>query len=200
MPRAKNVDEYLRAHPEWEAALVKLRKALLDCGLEECIKWGAPCYTVDGKNVVGIAAFKEHCGLWFFQGVHLADPDGVLVNAQEGKTKAMRQMRFGAAKEIRVGRIKAYAKEAMANERAGVRTGPARADGKAAEVPPELQQALGRRKKLQAAFAGLTPGRQREYCAYIAEAKRAATKESRVAKVLPLIEAGVGLHDKYRNC
>lgn len=198
MPRASSVDEYLALHPVWDAALRKLRQVLLDCGLEECIKWGAPCYTLAGKNVVGIGAFKEHCALWFFQGVHLKDPDRVLVNAQDGKTKAMRQMRFSSAKEVLVKRIKAYAKEAMANEAAGKKTGPSR--GKAVVVPDELAAALKKRKKLQAAFAALTPGKQREYCEHIAAAKREATKASRLEKILPMIEAGAGLHDKYRNC
>jgi len=34
----------------------------------------------------------------------------------------------------------------------------------------------------------------------LAEAKREATKRSRLEKVLPMIRDGQGLHDKYRNC
>ena len=67
-------------------------------------------------------------------------------------------------------------------------------------VPAELDQALAGNRQAKAAFAQLTPGRQREYATYVAEAKREATRVGRTEKVIPMILAGVGLHDKYRNC
>ena len=54
MKRAKNVDEYIELHPEWAGALRKLRRILQSSELEETVKWGGPCYTLAGKNVVGI--------------------------------------------------------------------------------------------------------------------------------------------------
>ena len=194
MQRAKSVEHYIESHPEWDAALVKLRKAILDCGLEETIKWGTPCYTAGGKNVVGIGAFKGYVGLWFHQGALLKDPDGVLINAQEGKTKALRQWRFQAAREIKVGRVKAYVREALANQEAGKAVRPSA--GPMPAMPPELEAVLDRRH--QKAFAALTPGRQREYCEYVASAKRESTRVSRAEKVLPMIAEGVGLNDRYR--
>lgn len=68
------------------------------------------------------------------------------------------------------------------------------------ELPPELAAALKKRAKAKKGYDALTPGKQREYANYIAGAKRDATKQSRIEKILPMIEAGVGLHDKYRNC
>jgi len=198
MQRAKSVDDYIQKHPDWEDALNKLRKTLQATELEETVKWGAPCYTLEGKNVVGLAAFKEYVGLWFHQGVFLKDPDGVLVNAQEGTTKALRQWRFAGAKEIKVGRIKAYVKEAIENQRAGKAVKPDRA--KPVVVPGELKAALAKQPKAKRAFAALTKGKQREYADYISSAKRAETKASRIAKTLPMIAAGVGLNDKYRSC
>lgn len=35
---------------------------------------------------------------------------------------------------------------------------------------------------------------------YVAEAKREETRLRRVEKILPMIRAGGGLHDRYRNC
>ena len=64
---------------------------MLACALGETVKWGGPVYTANGRNVVGLAAFKSCFGLWFFDGARLADKDRVLVNAQEGKSKSMRQ-------------------------------------------------------------------------------------------------------------
>ena len=94
MKQARSVDQYIEMNTEWAAVLRKLRKILDDAGLQESIKWGGPCYTLDDANLVGMSAFAEHVALWFYQGVFLKDADQVLVNAGEGKTKALRQWRF----------------------------------------------------------------------------------------------------------
>ena len=100
MKKTKTVEDYIAGNGEWTEALEKLRSILLDTEMEETVKWGAPVYTIDGKNVVGIGAFKSYVGLWFFQGVFLKDKEKVLVNAQEGKTKALRQWRFSGSGEM----------------------------------------------------------------------------------------------------
>lgn len=198
MARAKTVDEYIDQHADWRGCLDKLRKELLAAGFDETIKWGAPSYGVDGKNVVGLGAFQQHCALWFHQGVFLSDPDGVLQNAQDDKTKAMRQWRFASERDVKVTRVRVYLREALANQRAGKERAPDR--DRAVTVPPELAAAFAARPALKKAFDALTPGRRREYADHVAEAKREATRLARVEKVTPMIEAGVGLHDKYRNC
>ena len=65
-------------------------------------------------------------------------------------------------------------------------------------MPAELQAALSKRKELGEAFTALSPGKQREYAEYIAEAKQQATKSRRIEKILPMISAGLGLNDRYR--
>lgn len=199
MQRAKTVDGYIKDHPEWADALTKLRDICNSTDLEETIKWGAPCYTIDGKNIVGLAAFKEYAGLWFHQGALLKDPDNVLINAGETKTKALRQWRFTSAKDIKTRTVKAYINEAIANQRAGKAIKPTR-NTSAVKVPAELEAAFKSNKKARAAFDALTPGKRREYAAHVAEAKREATRLSRTEKIIPMILSGVGLHDKYRNC
>ncbi len=198
MKRAKSVDDYIESHPEWATALKKLRKILTATELEETVKWGGPCYTIGGKNVVGIGAFSEYVGLWFHQGVFLADPDQVLINAQAGTTRGLRQWRFASAKEIAPGRVKAYVLEAIENQKQGKAIVANR--DKPVVVPPALKSALARKAKARKAFEALTKGKQREYAEHIASAKQQKTVESRLAKVLPMIEAGVGLNDKYRKC
>ncbi len=199
MKGAKTVDEYLERHVAWRPLLDKLRKELLAAGFEETVKWGAPSYTIDGKNVVGLGAFKEHVALWFHQGVFLGDPDGVLIVGNEERgTKAMRQWRFTDAKQVKVTRLRVYLKEAIANQRAGKVLAADRS--KPVDMPPELVAALAKRPRVRKAFESLTKGKQREYAEHIAEARREATKASRLEKILPMIEAGAGLHDKYRNC
>ena len=200
MRGSKTVEEFLEKEARWQPELTRLREIMCSTPLEETVKWGAPCYTLDGKLVVGLAGFKEHFALWFHQGALLSDPEQVLINAQEGRTKALRQWRMVSKKEIKVRTIKAYVKESIELLRAGKEIKPDR--NKPLAVPPQLQAALKLKKnaKAKSAFATLTKGKQREYANYIAEAKREETKEKRLEKILPMIAAGKGLNDKYRNC
>ena len=140
---------------------------------------------------------RLYCGLWFFQGALLSDPESVLFNAQVGKTKALRQWRFQSKKEINSRLIKAYVQEAITLQEQGREIKPSRQQ--AITIPPELQAALAKNKRASAQFKTLTKGRQREYAQYIAEAKREETKVKRIEKVLPIIVAGKGLNDKYRK-
>ena len=190
------VDAYIKKHKQWQDALESLRKILLGCGLDETIKWGAPAYTWEDRLVVGLAAFKNHCALWFHQGVFLKDKQKQLVNAQDGRTRAMRQWRFVEDTRIDTQLVKAYVREAIANEQEGKKIKP---EPKTLVMPGELAQALQKNRPLQKAFAALTPGKQREYAEHIGSAKQEKTRKSRLEKATPMIIACVGLHDKYRQ-
>jgi uncharacterized protein YdeI (YjbR/CyaY-like superfamily) len=192
------VAAYIEKHSKWSSELRLLRKLLLETELEEQIKWGAPVYSLNGKNVVGLGAFKNHYGIWFFQGVFLKDEHQVLHNAQEGKTKALRQMRFELGTTINEELIRKYLLEAIDNQRAGKEVKPERK--KKVELPSELSSELKRDKELKTSFEALSPGKQREYAEHIASAKREVTRQNRLEKSVPMIKQGVGLHDKYKNC
>ena len=196
MNRYESVDDYIEASEQWRAELVQLRKILQATQLEETVKWGGPCYTHDGKNVVGMAGFKSYFGLWFHQGALLTDKQKVLINAQEGTTKALRQWRMQSAKDIKPAAIKAYVKEAIELANAGKKIGPQKK--KPIVVPPELKKAFAKNAKAKKGFAALRPGLQREYTDHVASAKREETKQKRIEKILPMMAAGKGLHDKYR--
>src|SRR5512146_3105605 len=105
----------------WEAEIAALQRILAGFALTEEGKWGKPCYALDGTNVVLIQGFKESCALLFFQGALLKDPKKLLV--QLGQTRAARVMKFTSAKEIaaKAATIKAYVREAMAAEKAGLK-------------------------------------------------------------------------------
>lgn len=198
MKRFTSVEEFIAAQAEWQEALVLLRNILLQTELEEKIKWGFPCYTLNSKNVIGLGSFKSYCGLWFFQGVFLQDAAGVLVNAQEGKTKGMRQMRFASTDEINKSVVVSYIEEAIQNQKDGLEV---KADKPSKEVilPAELSSFLATHTEYQSAFDNFTPGKQREFAEYIATAKREATKTNRLEKIKPMILDGVSLNDKYRK-
>lgn len=192
----KTVEDYINKNAHWGDALKKLREIVLSVGLEETIKWGMPVYTAHGQNIVGIAGFKNHFGLWFYQGALLEDAKKILVNAQEGKTKAMRHWRMESAKDIKPTLIKAYIKEAISKAAAGEAIKPDR--GKPVVIPAKLKAALASDKKAAAAFKTLTPGKKRDYADYITDAKRDDTKDRRIEKILPMIIKGIGLNDKYK--
>ncbi|MGE0590034.1 MAG: YdeI family protein [Cyclobacteriaceae bacterium] len=195
MEKTNSIDDYIENSPRKEE-LIRLRQILLDCKLTEEIKWGAPTYTYQGMNVAGIAAFKSYVGLWFHQGALLKDKEKKLINAQEGKTKALRQWRFASAKEIQPGLIKAYVNEAIKVVKEGRSIKPSAK--KKIELPAELGNAL-KAKKVATIFQTLTPFKQREYIEYVAEAARPETRQRRVEKILPMILKGIGLNDKYRS-
>lgn len=197
MATIKTVEEYIEKHSKWSQKLGKLRNILLETELVEEIKWGAPSYTLDGKILIGFAAFKNHMGIWFHQGVFLKDTQGKLVSAQE-KTKALRQWRFEEDSVLDESLILSYVREAIENALAGKEIKPVRL--KTIAMPPELDKALKENLKLDAAFTKLTPGKQNEYKMYIAEAKREATKQSRIEKITPMVLENKGLNDKYKNC
>lgn len=199
MELAKTLEGFFEKHENYKAEIALLREILLSTTLEESLKWGAPGYTLNGKNVIGIGAFKSYVGLWFHQGVFLMDEAKQLENAQEGKTRGMRQWRFHSLEEIIEKRdlIKSYVIEAIENQKAGKvivnkkKTSPV-------VIHETLRDAFDKNKAFATAFESLSMGKRREYANYINEAKREATRLSRLEKIIPMIQSGIGLNDKYR--
>lgn len=189
-----NVDWYFSKNENWEKEITKLRTIILSCGLTEELKWGSPCYTHEGNNIVLIHVFKEYCAILFFKGALLSDANGILIQ-QTKNVQSARQLRFTNSKEItkleKV--IKAYVYEAIEVEKAGLKVKLK----KVAEysVPDEFQKRLDKSKTLKAAFEKLTPGRQRGYLLHFSSAKQSATREARVEKYIPKIMAGKGIED-----
>ncbi len=148
--------------------------------------------------MIGLGAFKQHFGIWFFNGVFLKDEKNLLQSAQE-KTKGLRQMRFESINDIDKNSVLAYVKEAIENQRLGKEIKPIKTTKKDIVVPEGLRKHLKENTVLFDAFKLLTPSKQREYCEFIAEAKRDATKQTRLDKITPMILQGIGLNDKYKN-
>lgn len=198
MKKVNSVEEYVEVNSHYGEALTLLRQLINSTELEETLKWSAPVYTINGKNVLGLGAFKNHFGIWFFNGIFLKDEKQLLSNAQE-KTKALRQMRYESISEIDKNVVLSYIKEAIDNQKLGKELKPEK-KGKYVEIPVELKDSLKKDTNLNEAFHNLTPFKQREYAEFIATAKRAETKQSRLEKILPMILKSIGLNDKYKNC
>jgi len=188
------VDFYFDKEKKWQKEQEQLREIVLECGLEEELKWGVPCYMHQKSNIVLIHSFKEYCALLFFKGALLKDTDDILIQ-QSANVQAARQIRFTNLQEIidLKSVLKTYIFEAVEIEKAGLKVHLK----KTAEFPvsDEFQQKLDENPDLKKAFEALTPGRQRAYLLHFSQPKQAKTRESRVEKCIPLIFEGKGLND-----
>ncbi|WP_134087795.1 YdeI family protein [Olivibacter sp. XZL3] len=192
----KTADAFYQAQQRWREELKLLRDLIMSTGLKEEVKWGGPVYTYQGKNLVGLAGFKSYFGIWFYQGVFLKDKYKLLINAQDGATKALRQMRFTNVDQADLNIIRAYILEAIDNQEKGLEMKADRS--KPIIIPKELMDVLESDATLKARFTRLNKTQQREFTEYIATAKQEKTKQSRLEKIIPLISDGIGLNDKYR--
>jgi uncharacterized protein YdeI (YjbR/CyaY-like superfamily) len=188
------VDWYFSKARKWQEELERLRVIVLDCGLNEELKWGCPCYTFQKSNIVLIHAFKEYCALLFFKGALLNDANGILIQ-QTKNVQAARQIRFTNVREIVKMKpiLKAYIYEAIEVEKAGLKVNFKKT--KEFSIPEEFQNKLDKIPALKTAFYALTPGRQRAYLLHFSAAKQSKTRESRVEKCTPQILIGKGLDD-----
>ena len=198
MKKVNSVEEYLEVNDHFREPLTLLRNIILKTELNESIKWNAPVYDLNGKNVLGLGSFKNHFGIWFFNGVFLKDELNLLEKAQE-KTKGLRQMRFNSTADINADAVFQYVKEAIKNQEEGKEIKIERVK-KSLSLPELLKLNFKTDKALQNQFDNLTVSKQSEYIAYITSAKREETKLSRLEKIIPMIIKGIGLNDKYKNC
>ena len=180
---------------QWNEELDLLHSIIRKTNLIETTKWGGPVYTYNGKNVLGIGGFKSYFGIWFFNGVFLKDEKKLLINAQKGTTKALRQMRFQSKDEIDEKTILSYIKEAIQIEEKGLAIKPQKKEAIQSEL---FEKFLKENPELKVQFEALTPYKQREYLEHIKSAKQEKTKLSRLEKIKPLLVEGKGLNDKYR--
>lgn len=189
------VDHFLAKAVRWKKELEQLRAIILECELTEELKWGSPCYSYNGHNVVIIGELKAACVAGFFKGALLGDPHGILVKQGEN-TQAARSLHFTSVKQI-IGLkpvIQAYIYEAIELEKAGLKV---EFKSPQPDLPEELKAKFKKSPAFKKAFFALTPGRQRAYLLHFNEAKQSKTREARIEKYTPQIMAGKGLHDAY---
>lgn len=207
MPYHFNVDQYLidgcmrckyGATPQckvhrWHAELETLRAIVLQSGLQEAIKWGMPCYTHNGKNIVSISAFKEYASLNFFKGALLQDTAQILQRHGEN-SQAFRTLKVTQVNQILplTDILLAYINEAIAIELAGKKI----AFKKSPEpIPDELRLAFEKDPGFERAFKALTPGRQRGFILHYTQAKQTATRINRIEKSKTAVLLGKGMNE-----
>lgn len=182
---------------QWTEELKKLRSIVLGCGLVEELKWGAPCYTYQKKNVLMVGALKEYCCISFFKGSLLSDTKNLLVKPGPN-SQAARLFKFTKLDQIESieADIKAYIFESVEVEKSGLNV---EFKKNPEPVPEELEKKFEEDPVLKAAFEALTPGRQRGYILHFSQPKQSQTKVSRIEKCIPKILNGIGLNDRYKS-
>jgi uncharacterized protein YdeI (YjbR/CyaY-like superfamily) len=197
------VDAYIaKAAPFAQPVLEHLRelghKACPE--VEETIKWSMPFFVYREQIVANMAAFKAHCsfGIWGKEIVAAMRQDGLPVKGgmgSLGKIASVKDLPRDAA-------LLGYLRQATVLVKDGSKTFPKRA--KAAkpevEVPAELAAALKKNKTAAKVFAEFSRSCRREYVDWIADAKRAETKDKRVAQAVEWIAEGKQRNWKYQNC
>lgn len=179
---------------QWTEALTELRALVRETELEETMKWGAPCYTLAGKNVLSVSALKDAAVIGFFKGAILEDAEGLL-EAPGKNSRYVRTLKFSSPEDVRA-RREATARliaRAIDVERAGKSVNPPPA---AEPVPKELQARLDAEPTLARAFEALTPGRRRSHILYVSGAKQAKTRVRRSERCAEKILAGKGFNER----
>ena len=190
------VDEYISKQINWPSEIQLLRGILLDCGLDETLKWRQPCYTFKGKNILIIGSFKDFCCLSFFKGVLLKDAEGILKQQGENAQSARIVPFIHWNEIIRLKPIiNTYVFEAIKIEKSGLKVEYRQPDEMM--FTDELDQAFQKDVAFESAFKNLTSGRQKGYLLFISGAKQSATRVSRIEKYRSRIMAGKGIHDCF---
>ncbi len=186
------VDAYINRSTKWPEEMARLRPILLSAGLTEEVKWGKPCYSHGGSNIVIIQEMNDFLSLMFFKGALLKDPEDVLVE-QGPNSRSARRIEFGSVDDVErlAETVEAYLDEAIDVEESGLEVGPAPEP----VLVDELLDRLADDPEFRAAFESLTPGRRREYNLYFSSAKQATTRASRIDRYARKILDGKGLRD-----
>lgn len=198
MNRDPRIDAYIaKAAPFARPILEKVRERVHAAApdAEEAMKWSAPGFTIDGKILLMMAAFKAHAALNFWRGQEIGD----------GNPKAGAMGQFGRLTSIDDlppdGEIDALIREAAALAKTAPAPRKVKHEPKpAAEVHPEFATALAANPKAQEVLDGFPPSARREYLDWVAEAKQDKTRAKRIADAVEWLSEGKRRHWKYENC
>jgi uncharacterized protein YdeI (YjbR/CyaY-like superfamily) len=196
--RNPRIDAYIaKAQPFARPILEKVRERahkVLPDG-EETLKWSAPAFTLDGKIILIMAAFKAHAALNFWRGQELrgqqADAGAM---GQFGKLVSVDDLPPDAEVDHLIRQAAELAKKAPAPRK------PKHAPKPAPEMHPAFAAALAKSPQAKTALEGFPPSAQRDYLEWIAEAKQDGTRAKRIATAIEWLSEGKRRHWKYQNC
>jgi uncharacterized protein YdeI (YjbR/CyaY-like superfamily) len=162
---------------------------------EETMKWSAPSFTVDGKILLTMAAFKAHAAVNFWRGQEIGD-GGPKAGAmgQFGKLTSVDDLPSDRELDVLIREAATLAKTAPAPRKTKHAPKPA------PQMHPDFARALAGNAKAKAVLDGFSPSAQRDYLEWISEAKHDATRAKRIATAVEWLAEGKKRHWKYQNC
>lgn len=190
---SSNLNSYYDNLSSWQAELLFLREICISCELKEELKWKAPCFTFERKNVLILHAFKNYFGIGFFKGALIYDNNNLLQfpgkNSNHSKILKFQSLTEVAAKQDIIRR---FIFEAIEIEKKGLKVIP---ESSEMELPSELIKLFNQEPNFKQAFETLSPGKKRGYLLYFAGAKQSQTKLLRINKMMDRILLGKGIQD-----
>ena len=198
MSRDPRIDAYIAkaapfARPILEHVRARVHAVVPD--VDETLKWSAPGFTLDGKILLIMAAFKAHAALNFWRGQEIrgseASPDAM---GQFGKLTSVDDLPPDEQLDALIREAVRLAATAPAPRKAKHEPKPP------PELHPEFAAALKANPKAKATLDGFPPSAQRDYFEWISEAKQDATRAKRIATAVEWLAEGKRRHWKYQNC
>jgi uncharacterized protein YdeI (YjbR/CyaY-like superfamily) len=202
------VDNYVaKSRPFAQPILIHIRELVHKAcpGVVETIKWSRPFFEYKGVILANMSAFKEHCSFGFWG----EEISAVLRDAKVLQPDAMGSLgRIARIEDLPANKqmlgllrqAKAFIDSDNYTSPISARHKVVKAPAPNAEVPPEFTRALKTNKKAFSAFAAFSPSCKREYVEWIVEAKRAETRDKRIATAIDWISEGKQRNWKYQNC
>ena len=195
------VDAYIGKAAEFARPVLEFAREVVHAGapgVVEEIKWSMPFFVYKGVILGNMAAFKAHCslGLWGPDVVGTLRSDGVAQGGNMGSFGKITSVKDLPPRAKLLGYVKVAAKAIDDGSRTKAWSRPKVAKPEVS-VPEALASALKKNKVVAKKFEAMTAGARREYCDWIAHAKREETRQKRVATALEWIAEGKGRNWKY---
>ncbi|MBO9698186.1 MAG: YdeI/OmpD-associated family protein [Sphingopyxis sp.] len=197
MSRDPRVDAYIaKARPFAQPILNHLRELVHQHapGTEETLKWGVPAFVLQGQNLAGMAAFKEHATFGFWR-----DEE---VTGSPRDTGAMGSMgRLASLADLPDDEtMAAYIRKAALLCAEGKAKRPTPKPKAALDLPDDLGAALKANAAAQGHWEAFSPGKRRDYIEWVLEAKREETRAKRIETIVAQVAEGKDRNWKYKSC
>jgi uncharacterized protein YdeI (YjbR/CyaY-like superfamily) len=198
MNRDPRIDAYIaKAAPFAQPILKHIRERVHAAAPEaqETLKWSMPSFTIDGKILIGMAAFKQHAALNFWRGQELRGAEASRdAMGQFGKLASIDDLPGDKEFDALIREAAALAKTAPAQRKVKHEPKPP------AEIHPDFAKALAANAKAQTTLDSFPPSARREYLDWVAEAKQDKTREKRISDAVEWLSEGKKRHWKYESC
>lgn len=199
----KSIDAYIAKSADFAKPILEHLRELIHStcpDVEEKMKWSMPFFDYKGEMMCHMASFKQHCALGFWKGSIMKDP--ALRETAASETAMGHAGKITSLKDLPSDKkIIAWIKEAMVLNENGIKLPPKPKAAATSEIkmPDYFSKALSKNKKAKTVFDAFTPGKRKEYIAWLTEAKTEDTRNKRMEMAIEWIAEGKSRNWKYEK-